>query len=155
MKITSIERFVLETIENDAKSFNDILSESGLQENICFNTLQALVIKNIISTNGIHYSINKNLPRETVEKINSSRSRKEESAELIENFLNTNSDDFILSKVALTEKDHKILRAMLKNLDSFIKDCHAKTKKEVVYKNRTLVFWGMTKTENIIKEMVG
>ncbi len=155
MKITSIERFVLETIENEAKTFKEILTESGLQENVCFNTLQALVIKNIIATNGLHYFINKNLPREMVEKINSNRFKKQESMELIENFLNTSADDFVITKVALNDKDQKIFRAMLKNLDSFVKDCHLKTKKEVFYKDRTLVFWGMAKTENIIKEMVG
>lgn len=155
MKITSIERFILETVENEMKTFNDILNESGLQENVCFNTLQALVIKNIISTNGLHYFINKNIPKGTVERINSSRFKNQESLELIEHFLNTTTEDFIISKVALNNKDYTIFKAMLKNLDSFIKDCHSRAKKEIQYKDRTFVFWGMTKNENIIKEMVG
>lgn len=155
MKITSIERFILETVENEMKTFNDILNECGLQENVCFNTLQALVIKNIISTNGLYYFINKNIPKETVERINSTRFKNQESLELIEHFLNTTTEDFVISKVALNNKDHKIFKAMLKNLDSFIKDCHSKTKKEIQYKDRTFVFWGMAKNENIIKEMVG
>ena len=155
MKITSIERFILETIENDHKTFQQILNESGLQENTCFNTLQALVIKNIISTNGIYYFINKNLTKEIVEKINSPRSKIQESVELIENYLNSSGDDFVISKVAMNDKDHKIFKAMLKNMESFLKDCHLKTKNEVSYKDRTFVFWGLTKNQKIINEMVG
>lgn len=155
MKITSIERFILETIENEKMTYDQVRFETGLQDNICFNTLQALVIKNILNTNGVQYFINRNMSKEVIEKINLGRFKREESIELIENFMNSQSEDFVISKVALNDKDFKIFKAMLKNLESFVKDCHNQSKKEMSYKDRTFVFWGMTKTSNIINELVG
>lgn len=153
MKITSIERFILETLENGKKTFNQIHFESGLQENVCFNTLQALVIKNIVHTNGLQYYINRNLDNKAVEEINLPRFKREESVELIENYLNHSTENFMISKVAFSEQDYKIFKAMLKNIDSFISDCHKKMKNEIPYKDRIFIFWGMTKTSNIINQM--
>lgn len=155
MKITSIERFILETLENKKMTFDEIKVESGLKENVCFNTLQALVIKNIVNTNGAHYFINKNLSPEQVGQINHPLHKAQESSELIDHFLVTTKDAFLISKVALDEKDYKIFKAMLTNLESFVNDCHHKSKKEIPYKDRTFVFWGMTKNESLIKEVVG
>lgn len=155
MKITSIERFILETLESKEMTYEKIKDESGLKDNVCFNTLQALVIKNIVITNGAFYSINRKLCLESVKKINSPLHKTQENNELLEHFLLTQKDSFVLTKVAMNEKDQKIFKAMLKNLESFVKDCHHSNQAEISYKERSFVFWGMTKNENIIKEIAG
>lgn len=155
MKITSIERFILETLENRQMTFEEIREESGLKDNVCFNTLQALVIKNIINTNGAIYSINKSMTQELISQINHPLHKAQESSELFDHFLMTSKESFLISKVALDEKDKKIFKAMLSNLESFIKDCHNKNKKITSYKNRTFVFWGMTQNNNLINEVAG
>lgn len=155
MKITSIERFILETIETRKMTFEEIKNESGLKENVCFNTLQALVIKNIIITNGFQYLINKNLSKEIIERINHPLHKNEESGELIESFLKGSKEVFHISKVALDEKEHKLFKAMLSNLESFVNDCHQKNKKDLHYKERTFVFWGMGHNETLINEVAG
>src|SRR5690606_17623443 len=155
MKITSIERFVLETIDNKQMSYDEIKNECGLKDNVCFNTLQALVIKNIVTTNGATYTINKNISSENISKINHPIHKAQESSELVESFLLTSKDAFVLSKVALNEKDQKIFRAMLKNLEDFINDCHKSNKKNISYKDRSFIFWGMTKNQHLINEVAG
>ena len=116
MKITSIERFILETLESRQMSYEEIRNECGLKDNVCFNTLQALVIKNIISTNGAYYMINKNISKESINQINHPLHKAQESSELFDSFLLTSKESFILTKVALNEKDQKIFNAMLTNL---------------------------------------
>lgn len=155
MKITSIERFILETLENKHMSYEEIRNECGLKDNVCFNTLQALVIKSIITTNGAYYMINKNISKECVNQINHPLHKAQESSELFDSFLLTAKESFVLTKVALDEKDQKIFKAMLTNLESFISDCHNKSKKEISYKNRSFVFWGMTKNSHLINEIAG
>lgn len=155
MKITSIERFILETLENKQMTFEEIKQESGLKENVCFNTLQALVIKNIVITNGAFYMINKSIGKDQLHQINHPLHKAQESSELFDHFLMTSKEAFILTKVALDEKDKKIFKAMLTNLESFINDCHNKNKKFTSYKDRTFVFWGMTQNNNLINEVTG
>lgn len=155
MKITSIERFILETLDKKQMSYEEIRRESGLKDNVCFNTLQALVIKNIIAIHGVYYSINRNISPENVNRINHPLHKAQESSELFENFLLTSKEAFVLSKIALNDKDQKIFKAMLKNLEDFLNDCHKNNQKNIPYKDRSFIFWGMTKNQHLINEVAG
>ena len=59
--LSSLERVVLECIGNQSMTYEEVQSQSGLHENVCFNILQALIIRSILTTNGSLFKISENL----------------------------------------------------------------------------------------------
>lgn len=142
--LSSLERVVLECIGNQALSYDEILFQSGLQENVCFNLIQALIIRGVLKQVKGHYTINSNISPLMMEEMNGLEARKAESLELMEAVLEKDSDKiFRFQKVAMDDRDAKIFKAMLSNLESFLKDAHQKAEKVTPLKNRQIVFWGM------------
>lgn len=142
--LSSLERVVLECIGNQNLSYEEIQFQSGLQENVCFNIIQALIIRNVLKTVKGGYVINENISPLMMEEMNGLEARKAESLELMEAILDKSADKiFRFQKVAMDERDTKIFKAMLSNLDSFLKDAHQKAEKNIPLKNRQIVFWGM------------
>ena len=142
--LSSLERVVLECIGNQNLSYEEILFQSGLQENVCFNIIQALIIRGVLKTSKGNYIINDSISPLMMEEMNGVEARKAESLELIEAVLEREHDRiFRFQKVAMDERDAKIFKAMLSNLESFLKDAHQKAEKNVPLKNRQIVFWGM------------
>lgn len=142
--LSSLERVVLECIGNQALSYDEILFQSGLQENVCFNLIQALIIRGVLKQVKGHYTINSNISPLMMEEMNGLEARKAESLELMEAVLEKDTDKiFRFQKVAMDDRDTKIFKAMLSNLESFLKDAHQKAEKVTPLKNRQVVFWGM------------
>jgi|GEM_PF-1134091 len=142
--LSSLERVVLECIGNQNLSYEEILFQSGLQENVCFNIIQALIIRGVLKSEKGRYLINQNISPLMMEEMNGLEARKAESLELMEAVLDKDYDKiFRFQKVAMDERDTKIFKAMLSNLESFLKDAHQKAEKNIPLKNRHIVFWGM------------
>lgn len=155
--LSSLERVVLECIGKQHLSYEDVQSQSGLQENVCFNILQALIIRGILKTENGKYKVNENISPMMMEEINGLEARKAESLELMEAILDQSSDRvFRFQKVAMDSRDEKIFVAMLSNLESFLKDAHAKAQSTVAMKDRKVVFWGMGSVSKLMNQvMVG
>lgn len=153
--LSSLERVVLECIGNQIASFDEILKHSGLGENVCFNVLQALVIRGILGVENGHYKISKNISPLLVEELNSEEAKEAESLELIEAVVGQkNNKIFRFQKIAMDSRDEKIFAAMLMNLDSFLKDANRKAEKEVLMKNRKVVFWGMGEVRSLLNQVI-
>ncbi|HXH73812.1 MAG TPA: hypothetical protein VNJ08_02535 [Bacteriovoracaceae bacterium] len=153
--LSSLERIVLECIGNQTMAYAEIQSQTGLHENVCFNILQALVIRNLISTDGVRYKISERLSPLMLEEINGSHAKIAESLELIEAVVEREENRvFRLKKVAMDERDEKIFLAMLSNLDSFLNDAHKKAQATVPLKDRKVVFWGMGEVKNLMSQIV-
>ena len=153
--LSSLERVVLECVGKQSVSYEEILSQSGLHENVCFNVIQALIIRNILATNGIHYHVSEKLSPLIMEEINGDEAKQAESLELIEALLEQKSNrHFRFKKIAMDSKDEKIFQAMLINLESFIADAHKKSQKYIPIKDRKIVFWGTGDVKNILTQIV-
>lgn len=153
--LSSLERVILESIGKQALSYDDVQNQSGLQENVCFNILQALIIRGILKTEGNLYKVSETISPLMMEEINGFEARKAESLELIEAVVDQSSDRiFRFSKIAMDSRDEKIFIAMLSNLESFLKDAHVKAQSTVPLKDRKVIFWGMGDVQKLMNQVI-
>lgn len=153
--LSSLERVILECIGKQALSYDDVQNQSGLQENVCFNILQALIIRGILKTEGNLYKVSETISPLMMEEINGFEARKAESLELIEAVVDQSSDRiFRFSKIAMDSRDEKIFIAMLSNLESFLKDAHVKAQSSVPLKDRKVIFWGMGDVQKLMNQVI-
>jgi hypothetical protein len=151
--LSSLERVILESIGNKNLSYEEIQTQSGLQENVCFNILQAMMIRGILRFEHNNYKVNNNISPQIMEEINGIEARKAESLELIEATLDQKEQRiFRFQKVAMDSRDEKIFIAMLSNLESFLKDAHQKSHLTVPVKDRKVVFWGMGDVQKLMNQ---
>jgi hypothetical protein len=153
--LSSLERVILECIGKHSIGYEEIQYQSGLKENICFNIIQALIIRGILKSEGSRYRINEDISPLMMEEINGYDARKAESLELIEAVVDQESDKiFKFSKIAMDSRDEKIFTAMLSNLESFLKDAHKKAQSSVPLKERKIIFWGMGNTQQLMNQVI-
>ena len=153
--LSSLERVVLECFTNKALSYEEIHQQSGLQENVCFNIIQALIIRGLLKVEKGGYSISENISSLLMEEVNGTEARKAESLELMEAVLDQESDRiFRFQKVAMDSRDEKIFLAMLCNLECFLKDAHKKAQAKTPIKERKVVFWGMGQVQTLMKQVM-
>jgi DNA-binding IclR family transcriptional regulator len=155
--LSSLERVILESIGKQSLPYEEIQMHSGLQENVCFNILQALVIRGLLRVESGRYKINENISPLMMEELNGLEARRAESLEMIEALVEQDSERiFRYQKIAMESRDEKIFIAMLSNLESFLRDAHVKAEKTVAMKDRKVVFWGMGDVQKLMKQvMVG
>lgn len=153
--LSSLERVILECIGRQQLSYEEVKNQSGLQENVCFNILQALIIRGILKSERNLYRINENITPLLMEEINGIEARKIESLELMEAIVDQEENRvFRFQKVALDDRDEKIFVAMLSNLESFLKDAHKKAEKSVAIKDRKVIFWGMGQMQQLMSQVL-
>lgn len=153
--LSSLERVVLESIGTKSLSYEEIHRQSGLQENVCFNILQALIIRGILKTEAGEYLINKNISPLMMEEINGTEARQAETLEMMEAVLEQKLGRiFRFQKIAMDNRDEKIFLAMLSNLDTFLQDAHKKAHNVVPLKERKVVFWGMGEVQTLLNQVV-
>jgi hypothetical protein len=153
--LSTLERIILESIDTQELTHQQILSVSGLHPNVCTNLLQALVMRGFLRTNGLTYHINKAIPESLKDEVNCKESKHAESLEMIEATIDLEKERlFRLQKIALDEKDLKIFHAMLINLDSFLKEAHKKSQKDIPLKKRQVIFWGYSEVENLMNQLI-
>ncbi len=153
--LSTLERIILETISTKDLNHQQIISDSGLHPNVCTNLLQALVMRGFLRTNGLTYHINKNIPESLKEDVNCKESKYAESLEMIEATIELEDHRYFrLQKIALDDKDLKIFHAMMVNLDSFLKEAHQKSQREIPLKNRQIIFWGYAQVNNLMNQLI-
>jgi hypothetical protein len=153
--LSSLERIILECIGKNALPFQTIQDQTGLYENVCFNLLQALIIRGILVTDGKLYMISNGLSDLMLREINGDQAKTAESLELIESVLELKTDRvFRFQKIAMDARDEKIFLAMLSNLESFLSDAHKKSQASIPLKERKVVFWGIGEVQELMQQMV-
>lgn len=153
--LSSLERVILECIGTSKLTYEQVQEQSGLQENVCFNILQALIIRGVLQTEGGHYRVNSNISPLMMEELNGIEARKAESLELMEAVLDQNTDRvFRFQKVAMDSRDEKIFLAMLSNLESFLRDANKKSERSVPMKDRKVVFWGVGQVNTLMRQVM-
>lgn len=153
--LSSLERVILECVGKNGLTYNEIQRQSGLLDNVCFNILQALIIRGIIKSEGLKYKLNENISPIMMDEINGIEARKAESLELIEAVVDQGPEKiFKFSKMAMDERDEKIFIAMLSNLESFLKDAHQKAQSSVALKDRKVIFWGMGDVSKLMNQVI-
>lgn len=153
--LSSLERVVLECIGKKSLSYDEIQSQSGLQENICFNIIQSLIIRGILAIDGHYYKISEKISPLIMEEINGFEARKAESLELMEAVMEQKSNRlFRFQKIAMDPRDEKIFVAMMTNIESFLRDSHQKAERTIPMKDRKVVFWGMSEVKTLMNQVL-
>lgn len=151
--LTSIERIVVESVSRGKNDLPKISLDTGLNLKVSHNVLQTLVIRSIISFGKDGYTLNPHCPVEVIRFLNSNEAIKVEALELIEAMLLKEHTPTKLKKVFLSDKDKKVLSALLKNVDDFIGSL-PKAPKDASTKNFEVVYWGHDTYENTISEII-
>ncbi len=153
--LSSLERIVLECLGKSTLTYEEVQTQCGLHENVCFNILQALIIRSILTTDGVRYRISENLSPLMLEEINGMEAKIAESLEMIEAVVENKAQRvFRFQKVAMDTRDEKIFLAMLSNLESFLIDAHKKAQSSVPLKERKVVFWGVGDVQSLMNQIV-
>ncbi len=153
--LSSLERIILESLGKQILVFEDVQMQTGLHENVCYNVLQALIIRGLVSTDGARYRISETLSPLMIEEINGKDAKQAEYLELMEAVVNqTENRVFRLQKIAMDSRDEKIFIAMLSNLESFLMDAHKKAQATVPMKERKVIFWGLGEVHNLMTQIV-
>ena len=146
------ERAVLEVIGNTSLEFNQIQIKSGINQEMLFKVIQGLIIKGLLKNQDGAITINKNISPEILEAVNGKRARALESIEFIENVISSGpAEDYRYQRFALSSSEEKIYKAMLYNLESFLKESHQKNSKHIPLKDHKIVFWGMGEVKDMMK----
>jgi hypothetical protein len=136
-------------------NYEEVQTQSGLQENVCFNVLQALVIRSIVTTDGIRYRLSDSLSPLIQEEINGIEAKQAECLEMIEAVIDCKGERvFRFQKIALEPRDEKIFLAMLSNLESFLIDSHKKASGSIPVKHRKVIFWGVGEVNQVMNQLV-
>lgn len=153
--LSNLERNILECIGKQKSSFDEILYQTGIHENVCFNILQALIIRGLLKFENNLYRINESISPLLMEEINGLEAKRSESLELIEAIIEQQSEKiFKFQKIAMDSRDEKIFKAMLSNLESFLKDAHLKAQNSTPLKERKIIFWGMGDVDKSMKHIM-
>jgi hypothetical protein len=153
--LSSLERIILESLGKQVLVYEEIQMQTGLHQNVCFNVLQALIIRGLVSTDGARYKISETLSPLMMEEINGREAKQAESLEMIEAVVDQKDGRvFRFQKIAMDSRDEKIFVAMLSNLESFLADAHKKAQATVPMKDRKVVFWGMGEVKNLMTQIV-
>lgn len=153
--LSSLERIILESLGKQVLAYEEIQMQTGLHQNVCFNVLQALIIRGLVSTDGAKYKISETLSPLMMEEINGREAKQAESLEMIEAVVDQKDGRvFRFQKIAMDSRDEKIFVAMLSNLESFLADAHKKAQATVPMKDRKVVFWGMGEVKNLMTQIV-
>lgn len=153
--LSSLERTVIESVGKKQLTFEEVQYQSGLHENVCFNILQALIIRGILTTDGARYRVSDNLSPLIQEEINGIEAKLAESLEIIEAVIDQPVNrNFKFAKIAMDSRDEKIFLAMLSNLESFLLDAHKKAEALVPLKDRKVIFWGVGDVQALTQQMV-
>lgn len=153
--LSSLERVILECIGKQSFTYEEIKNQSGLHENVCFNVLQALIIRGILATDGVQYRVSEALSPLMLEEINGRDAKEAECLELIEAVVEQKTNSlFRFKKVAMDQRDEKIFLAMLSNLECFLADAHKKAEATIPLKERKVVFWGVGQVQSLMSQLV-
>ncbi len=152
--LTSIERLLLESVSNGPKKITEIMMDTGLELKLVANLLNALTIRGFVSQMNEGYITNQRIPAGELQEINKNESRAKEAVELIEGITLHSSQKMHLRKAWVNERDRKILGALLKNLDDFIKTLPP-APRDARLQDFSIIVWGEEKYGTLINHLIG
>lgn len=152
---TILERMILESINKSDKTLGQLQDDTGLEASICMNVVYSLLAKNLVLTKNNVYRINTNLCESIIAELRNQKNRAVEVNTLVRECVKASivegQDTFKFKKVYMTEKEKKLFKAMLYNLESFLAGLDNKGGKT---KEETFIFWGGDNYANAISSYI-
>jgi hypothetical protein len=151
--INLVERLLLESLQNKPKTAMEIHSCTSIDKQIIQGVLESLIAKNIVTTMDGKYVINKNISNDIRGELNNSKDIKIEFTEILNSTFNLKKDDSVLKlkKVHMNEKEEKIFKGLLYNVESFLTGLE---KKQDKLSKQQVIFWGEANYGKIINNYI-
>jgi len=143
-----MERMVLETLQVRTQTIQEIQLNTSLSRELLDHLLKDLITQNLIIIQYGKYGINKKTNSSIKSHLTNPNSVVGEVSEIVTSCLKNKADEkdsFNLMKVSMTEREEKIYKGLVYNLESFLKSL----KRDEDVKNHKVVFWGGGVYENI------
>ena len=141
---------ILECLGSTTKSMQTLQNKTNIKKDILNRVLQSLISRNIVIISANMYSLNTNLLDDIKREMNNTNSLLCEVNEVINSCVRSklnedNEQSFKLKKVNMNEREEKIYKGLLYNLESFLGSL---TKNDHVSEQK-IIFWGEGKYEDI------
>ena len=152
LSINLIERILIESVYKEEKSFDSIITDTHLPHAVIENCIITLLAKNILIKKLDKYYLNENLSKEATQAI-TSESEKLKAKKLIlsEIISHSHGDNINFFKVAMSEREEKILNGLIYNVEEFLKSLS--TNKSTKTTNEQIIFWGESKYGKVINHL--
>lgn len=136
MKITNIERYILECIGERIIGLNQIAFETKLNDKIIQNSLQRLIVKGFVKIKVDDYFIDFTKLEELKSELNSPQNLYREIRPMVNQFLwnGINKKEtalFKMRKVCFDKKDEVIFKNLIAQLEDFIRDNNKMEQKNI------------------------
>ena len=141
--ITILERMVLETLNTSEKNINTIQERTSINKMFLNKIMTSLIAKNLITIKEDLCVLNRAISPAVTQELNEPHSLMSEVNEIITSCLRDkitmkNQQSFKLKKVNMTEREEKIFRGLIYNIESFINSLTCNDN----IKDQKIIFWG-------------
>lgn len=148
--LTIVDRMILESLQAKSQNLFELENATRIGKEILNKSMTSLISQNIIVKKESLYSLNPNINERIKNELNDKINLMCEVNEIINSCIrktlsNTNETSFKLKKVNMTEREEKIYKGLLYNLESFINSLN----KTSQIADQKVIFWGEGKYENI------
>lgn len=155
-----LERIVIESISKGEDTLESIQKDTSLDYSLVLNITARLIQQGLIKYKEGKYSIYKN--EIAWQKVNRGESVAVELKEIAEGmidnyFFDKEKNILKLQKVYISEKEEKILKSLLDNIESFITNIRADQKKRKVRKetqSQKVIFWAYSEYRDLLDNSI-
>jgi DNA-binding MarR family transcriptional regulator len=156
MTLLLIERAVLEGIGRDLKTVEQISLDTGIELKMVQKILKRFLEQGLVEANKENYHLRENLVsrlQEIEEKVSV------EVGELLkcasDTFFSKKPSSFLkLKKIYIPQKEIQYFNCMWKNMEDYLQRISEENSKSPI-KDKTVIFWGWSKYENMINQYIG
>ncbi len=144
-----IERAVLETIQDGARTLSEIAESSSIPTPLVSQVINDLMATEFIIYEEQKFRVNPRISSECKDALQNNTNMTLEMNELVSTLVeNREAGTLKMRKVYMTTQEEKIFDGLIYNLESFLKSLSSKSKN---LKKKSIVILGETKYENLIK----
>lgn len=143
--ITLPERLILEVIQRNQPHFHQLLSLLKMDEKVLLKILSSLLGKGLILfTRDKTYQLSKSMNAEMRSLLKDNHSHLLEMDFLMKRVLQSRLfknevNAFNVKKISMTDREYKIYRGLLYNLETFLSDLEGKSFQK---ENNQIIYWG-------------
>lgn len=144
---------ILESLAENPKTMKELRGSTRLDQSITDLIVQQFLIQNVvIIQHDNQLSLNSNINQEIKDLLYNKENIKIEIGEILDSSIHNkidldSQDSLKLKKVYMSEKEERIYKGLLYNLESFINSL-TNTKGEI--SNKKIIFWGENTYENVV-----
>ncbi|MDA8793594.1 hypothetical protein N9N67_10115 [Bacteriovoracaceae bacterium] len=153
-KLQFNESLILEEILRDARTIKELNKRLNLNFNLLMNTVNSLVIKQIIYVKDSSYQVNK---EELRRYLSDSSSRDiSETFEILKSGSYEKNDNLSYQKVYLNQHQMNYLSSLFLNIQDYLKETNQinlKNSNDINLNSKHLIYWGNVCVANITKNL--